>query len=146
MGKAGGLCVHARIDGFDFQRIDMAGCVELVSQNRVKGWAPHDPARKGPATVRVSLGDKVVAEGVADIPRADVAAVLKSEGTHGFDLKLADQIDPAELANVKVVSSNRDGWNPLTVLQRPAGAAKRPAAKASAEKASAEKASTGKPA
>lgn len=128
----------------------MAGCVELVSQNRVKGWAPHDPARKGPATVRVSLGDKVVAEGVADIPRADVAAVLKSEGTHGFDLKLADQIDPAELVNVKVFSSNRDGWNPLTVLQRPAGAAKPSAAKAAkastAKAAGAKAASAEKPA
>ncbi|MEJ5988849.1 class I SAM-dependent methyltransferase [Ramlibacter sp. PS3R-8] len=141
----GRQCVRARIDGFDFQRIDMAGCVELVSQQRVKGWAPHDPARKGPATVRVSLGDTVVAEGVADIHRADVAAVLKSEGTHGFDIQLSNQIDPAELANLKVSSSKAGGWNALTVLQRPARAPKPAAAKPAAAKSKVAKSGAAKP-
>ena len=109
----------------------MAGCVELVSQQRVKGWAPHDPARNGPALVRVSLGDTVVAEGIADILRADVAKALNSTGAHGFDLRLTKQIDPAQLKNVKVFSSNLGDWNPLKVLQRNADAPKRPAKKSS---------------
>ena len=59
----------------------MAGCVELVSQQRVKGWAPHDPARNGPALVRVSLGDTVVAEGIETAEQFDF---LKHRGCDLF--------------------------------------------------------------
>jgi SAM-dependent methyltransferase len=105
----------------------MSGCVELFSTERVKGWAPHDPARNGPAIVRVVIGNDVLAEGIADKPRADVAKVLNSTGLHGFDFQLRDKIDPSDMKKAKVVSSLGKEWNPLKFL-RGVGIPNRPAA------------------
>ena len=94
----------------------MPGCIEQLTPEKIKGWAPHDPARNGPALVRVLVADNVVAEAVADGQRLDVAKKLNSTGSHGFDIRLTDKIPQADIPKVQVVSSYEDGWNSLTLL------------------------------
>jgi 2-polyprenyl-3-methyl-5-hydroxy-6-metoxy-1,4-benzoquinol methylase len=105
----------------------MTGCVERLSADRVKGWAPHDPARQGPALVRVLMADDVLGEAVAETRRADVAKVLNSAGTHGFDIRLTGKVDQSDLDKLKVVASYDNGWKPLRVLPgaRPATAVRK---------------------
>lgn len=94
----------------------MPGFVEVMSATRVKGWA-HDPDRKTPATVRVVLNQAVVAECVADLPRADVAKALKSTGLHGFDIALNGKVTAADLPNLQVLASSGAEWKPLKIFK-----------------------------
>jgi SAM-dependent methyltransferase len=95
----------------------MPGYVEFISATRVKGWA-YDPDRITPATVKLVLNEAVVAECLADLPRADVGKVLKSSGLHGFDVSIEGKVAAADLPKLKVLSSAGKGWSPLKVIAK----------------------------
>lgn len=95
----------------------MPGYVEFISATRVKGWA-YDPDRITPATVKLVLNETVIAECLADLPRPDVAKVLKSSGLHGFNVSIAGKIAFADLPNLKVLSSEGADWKPLKATRK----------------------------
>jgi SAM-dependent methyltransferase len=94
----------------------MPGFVETLSARRVTGWA-YDPKRKTPAAVKVVLDEAVVAEGVANLRRDDVATALKTSGFHGFDILLKGKLAAADVHKLQVLSSSGSGWKVLEVLK-----------------------------
>ncbi len=107
----------------------MRGFVDRLSGSGISGWI-FDPEVGPPGVqVRATLGERVLAEGIADRPRPDVARLLGTGGTHGFHfagLGLSD----AEAACVVVEAKARpeDPWRPVrrrpglrVVRPKPAG-------------------------
>ena len=95
----------------------MPGYVELLTLTRVKGWA-HDPTRNTPAAVKLVLDQNVIAEGIADLPREDVAKALKSSGRHGFDIRFAAKLSDADLPRLTVLTSSGSEWTALKRTER----------------------------
>ena len=89
------------------------GFVEVVATDRVLGWA-WDPSRPGDRLrVELRLGEAVLAEGVADGAREDLAANGIGDGRHAFSLT----VDPAHrdrAAEFAVVACGADGVATLT--------------------------------
>ena len=69
---------------------EVVGYVEAATAARVLGWAwaPGNPA--DPVHVELRLGDAVVAEAVADLPREDLARNGVGDGRHAFDLPVPE--------------------------------------------------------
>ncbi len=69
---------------------EVVGFVEAVTAARVLGWAwaPRSPA--DPVSVELRLGDDVVADTVADLPREDLARNGVGDGRHAFDLPVPE--------------------------------------------------------
>lgn len=89
------------------------GFVEVVAADRVLGWA-WDPSRPGDRLrVELRLGETVLAEGVADGAREDLASSGIGDGRHAFSLAVpaAHRDRGAEFA---VVAHGADGAATLT--------------------------------
>lgn len=69
---------------------DVVGYVEAATPTRILGWAwaPRSPA--DPVRVELRLGDAVVAEAAADLPREDLARNGVGDGRHAFDLPVPE--------------------------------------------------------
>ena len=69
---------------------EIAGYVEAVTGDRVLGWAwgPRQPGLR--VAVELRLGDEVVAQALADQPRADLASSGVGDGNHAFELAIPD--------------------------------------------------------
>ena len=82
------------------QQPEVVGYVEAATPARVLGWAwaPRNPA--DPVRVELRLGDVVIAEAAADLPREDLARNGVGDGRHAFDLPVPEthRARAAELA------------------------------------------------
>ena len=56
----------------------------------VSGWVFDPAVGDGKMQVRVTLGDRVLAEGAADLPRPEVGKLLGTAGDHGFRFAAVD--------------------------------------------------------
>lgn len=69
---------------------EIVGYVEAATPARVLGWAwaPRSPADS--VQVELRIGDAVVAEAAADLPREDLARNGVGDGRHAFDLPVPE--------------------------------------------------------
>lgn len=87
---------------------DVRGVIDSVTPDRLYGWAwDHGhPTHRVPVLLRIA--GRTVAEGVADMLRADLAKAGIGDGFHAFELPLdADMRD--RMADVTVVALGADG-------------------------------------
>ena len=68
----------------------MRGCVDHLKPRHISGWVFDPAVGEGKMQVRVTLGDQVLAEGVADLPRPEVGKLLGTTGDHGFRFSAVD--------------------------------------------------------
>lgn len=92
----------------------MRGFVDQVGPKIVSGWVFDPQATSHKMQVRVTLGDKVLVEGVADQPRPDVGKMLGTGGAHGFRFSALDLSD-RDLGRVAVLAKSEatDTWQPV---------------------------------
>lgn len=67
---------------------DVVGYVEAATADRILGWAwaPGTPELR--AAIELRLGDTVVANTVADLPRADLASNGIGDGRHAYEIAI----------------------------------------------------------
>jgi hypothetical protein len=71
---------------------EVVGYVESATTDRILGWAwaPATPELRG--AIELRLGDDVVSDTVADLPRADLASNGIGDGRHAFDLVIPQEV------------------------------------------------------
>jgi SAM-dependent methyltransferase len=84
------------------------GYLDQVNQRQATGWA-FEPDAPKPLRVRAVLEGVTLAEGCADRMRPDVAAQLKTSGSHGFTISLP-QIAPDSLDKIEVEAQHGETW------------------------------------
>ena len=69
---------------------EVTGYVEAFTADRVIGWAwgPRAPGQR--ASIELRLGDDVVADAIAEQPRADLAASGIGDGKHAFEMTVPE--------------------------------------------------------
>jgi SAM-dependent methyltransferase len=92
----------------------MRGYVDQVTPNKVSGWVFDPEAGSEKMQVRLTLGDRVVVEGLADLPRPDVGKKLGTSGAHGFRFA-ALTLSPKDVERVAIVAKAVSGadWKPV---------------------------------
>ena len=92
----------------------MRGFVDQVSSKSVSGWVFDPQAASHRMQVRVTLGDKVLVEGVADQPRPDVGKLLGTQGAHGFRFSSLN-LSPKDVGRVAILAKSEatDTWQPV---------------------------------
>jgi SAM-dependent methyltransferase len=84
------------------------GYLDRVDQKQAAGWA-FEPNAPKPLRVRAVLEGVTLAEGCADRMRPDVAAQLKTSGSHGFTI-LLPKIAPDSLDKIEVEAQHGETW------------------------------------
>jgi hypothetical protein len=71
---------------------EVVGFVEAATADRILGWAwgPGTPDIR--VAIEVRLGDTIVAETVADLPRADLASNGIGDGRHAYDIMIPIEV------------------------------------------------------
>lgn len=64
------------------------GCLDEVVADRARGWVFSPDAPETRLEVEILCGERVVARGVADLARDDLAGAGFGDGRHGFDLPI----------------------------------------------------------
>jgi SAM-dependent methyltransferase len=92
----------------------MRGFVDQVSSKIISGWVFDPQATSHRMQVRVTLGDKVLVEGVADQPRPDVGKMLGTGGAHGFRFSALD-LSAKDVGRVAILAKSEatDTWRPV---------------------------------
>jgi hypothetical protein len=87
---------------------EVVGYVEAATSDRILGWAwaPGTPDLR--AAIEIHLGDTVVANTVADLPRADLASNGIGDGRHAFDIAIPVEVR-ARAAELRVFGRAGDG-------------------------------------
>ncbi len=85
----------------------MRGCVDHLTPGHVSGWVFDPAVGEGKMQVRVTLGAKVLVEGLADLPRPDVGTLLGTGGDHGFRFS-AVEFAPRDVARVSIQARPSD--------------------------------------
>ena len=87
---------------------DIVGYVEAVTADRLLGWAwaPATPELR--AAVEVRLGDEIVAQSVADLPRPDLASNGIGDGRHAFEIAIPTSAR-SRAAELRVFARAGDG-------------------------------------
>jgi hypothetical protein len=87
---------------------DIVGYVEAFTTDRLLGWAwaPASPDMR--AAIELRLGDAIVAETVADLPRADLTSNGVGDGRHAFDIQIPAAFG-ARAAELRVFARVGDG-------------------------------------
>jgi hypothetical protein len=90
------------------------GYLDSLDNGRAQGWVwrAADPTRS--QTLYAYVGERFAGAYLADRYRADLAALGKGEGRHGFDIDLAPFLDAAPNARVKIVTAEPYGWEPVS--------------------------------
>ena len=83
------------------------GSLDVVSSVSAMGWAFTADTRKK-LTVQAMLNHAIVGEAIADIHRADLAAVGMGDGNCGFKIDFYQEIDPLYLPFIVVKISGGD--------------------------------------
>lgn len=83
------------------------GSLDVVSNVGAMGWAFTADTRKK-LTVQAMLNHAIVGEAIADIHRADLAAVGMGDGNCGFKIDFYQEIDPLYLPFIVVKISGGD--------------------------------------
>jgi hypothetical protein len=87
---------------------EVVGYVEAVTVDRILGWAWAPASAELRAAVELRLGDTVVANTVADLPRADLAASGIGDGRHAYDIEIPPEIRDRS-AELRVFARVGDG-------------------------------------
>jgi SAM-dependent methyltransferase len=89
----------------------MRGYIDHITATNVSGWVFDPEAGPEKLQVRVTLDDKVVAEGLADLPRPDVGRRLGTGGEHGFRFA-ALALGPKDIERVAIQAKpvTGDAW------------------------------------
>ena len=96
----------------------MRGFVDQISSSIVSGWVFDPQAALHRIQVRITLGDKVLAEGIANRPRPDVGRKLGIRGANGF--RFADlDLSAADAARLVVEARSLPGSPWTRVRRRP---------------------------
>lgn len=84
------------------RRPPIEGFVDRVVAGEVHGWAfdPRRPDRR--LLVVATLDGQVQAETLAELPRRDLAAAGKSDGKHGFRLRLPPNLGPETAGRLQI--------------------------------------------
>jgi hypothetical protein len=71
---------------------EIVGYVEAATGDRILGWAwaPATPELR--ISIELRLGDDIVANTVADLPRADLASNGIGDGRHAFDVMIPTEV------------------------------------------------------
>ncbi len=80
----------------------LLGAVDLITRDRVAGWAfhPNDPG--APVLVEILNGDEPLVRIVANEPRQDVAAAGYGYGNNGFDVRLPPDVYRSRMPRIHV--------------------------------------------
>ncbi|MDR3531682.1 MAG: hypothetical protein P4L90_14170 [Rhodopila sp.] len=86
----------------------VVGYVEAFTADRLLGWAwaPANPELR--AAIELRLGDAVVANTVADLPRADLASNGIGDGRHAYEIAIPTEIRD-RAAELRVFARAGDG-------------------------------------
>jgi SAM-dependent methyltransferase len=92
----------------------MRGYVDHVTPTSVSGWVSDPETGSEKMEVRLTLDDRVVVEGVADLPRPDVGKMLGTGGEHGFRFASLT-LSPKEVERVAILAKAVNGadWKPV---------------------------------
>lgn len=93
------------------------GCVDAVADGRLYGWAWDRERPDDRLAVEVRKGEAVLAVGIADRPRPDLAASGIGDGAHAFELDLPTEA--GEEVTVTVCSSTTGESLQLVMRQAP---------------------------
>src|SRR5262249_17647344 len=80
----------------------LSGKVEHIDSTVVRGWALNVTRANGPLCLDVLVGGVVVAQGLANQYRDDLAKAGIGSGYHGFAVELPAMLLPNELATLEV--------------------------------------------
>lgn len=81
----------------------LVGYVEFSDTRFVRGWAYDSEAPSAHLEVVVRIGEEFCASGYADVRRNDLSQAGIGDGSHGFNIELAEaELSPADAARLKV--------------------------------------------
>jgi len=92
-----------------------------VRAGQASGWVFDPAAEARSLAVRLRLDGRVIAEGLADLPRPDVAQALGIAGDHGFRLPLAVPVPDAGRLRLEARADSGRPWQPVTRHGKRAG-------------------------
>ena len=93
--------------------MQIRGSVDSVTPTEVLGWA-YAPGCKGGLSVQATLNHEIVGEALANLYRADLAAVRLGDGKCGFMIPLCRKVDPLYLPFLVVRPEGADVEFPRT--------------------------------
>jgi hypothetical protein len=80
----------------------LLGAVDLITRDRVAGWAFHPNNPGAPVLVEILNGDEPLVRIVANEPRQDVAAAGYGYGNNGFDVRLPPDVYRSRMPQIHV--------------------------------------------
>lgn len=87
---------------------DVVGYVEAATTDRILGWAWAPGAPELRAKIALRLGETVVADTVADLPRPDLVSNGIGDGRHAYDIAIPPEAR-ARAAELRVFAQAGDG-------------------------------------
>lgn len=84
-------------------REQVAGCIEVLDQTRVAGWALRRGRPETPVEVEVRLEDRVLQRTRADRFRQDLVRAGIGDGRHGFNVVFDTPLRPEQKSGVSVL-------------------------------------------
>ncbi|MEA2776067.1 MAG: hypothetical protein QOF90_1473 [Acetobacteraceae bacterium] len=87
---------------------EVVGYVEAATADRILGWAWAPATPELHAAIEIRIGDTVVANTVADLPRVDLASSGIGDGRHAYDITIPAEFR-ARAAELRVFARAGDG-------------------------------------
>jgi hypothetical protein len=77
--------------------LSVTGCIDAIAGDRVFGWAWDPKKPEARIAIRIEVEGKVIAAALADQPREDLATNGVGDGTHAFEIAVANGTPPEKM-------------------------------------------------